>query len=98
MTVMFLIVLLLLHLFSLFRKRSYHDYLWDEEPVQPAPWSLSKDDRVRIDQKIHTVIGAKGDERPYDVVKKCHAKNTHDTIFWASTYASWTLTGEVTSS
>jgi hypothetical protein len=78
--------------------------LWGGEPNEddeqeddvrrPAPWAMKTKDCIRIDKKMESVIGAKGEELPFKVIKKGHARNTHDTIFWASTYANWCLSGE----
>jgi hypothetical protein len=77
------------------KKRNYHDYLWEEETEKDsAPWSLSVQDCIRIDSKMHAVIGANHDEVPMKVMKRGHADKTHSTIFWASTYAPGSLSGE----
>jgi hypothetical protein len=49
----------------------------------------------QIDNCMRSIIGAKGEELPMKVMKKGHARNTHDSIFWASTFAAWSFQGKV---
>ena len=61
-----------------------HPNLGNRDP----PWVFTKNDCIHADKCLKRIIGARNpDEKPADVMKRGHANNSHDTIYWAMTYA-----------
>ena len=66
-----------------------HEHLTHNGNTNP-PWVFSKAECVQADKSMHKIIGAcTFEERPLGVMKAGKASNSHDTIFWATTYARW---------
>jgi len=56
------------------------------------PWVIHKDICLKKDQKLKRVIGSyKSEEMTQDIMRSGHMNRSHDTIFWANTYARWCL-------
>jgi hypothetical protein len=65
-----------------------HEHL--AESNSPPPWIFTKKQCIAADDCMRYVIGScTYEERPQGVMKAGKADNSHDTIFWASTYAKW---------
>lgn len=61
---------------------------WANTVGNSPPWILTKKECVEADKRMLQIIGACGpDESPKLVMKRGHANNSHDTIYWATTYA-----------
>jgi hypothetical protein len=71
------------------RQDNIHQHLDDEDT--PPPWIFTKKECIATDAAMFKVIGkCSYEERPLGVMRSGKAgKSSHDTIFWAMTYARW---------
>ena len=66
----------------------HHHLLEDTNPS----WIFTKAECVSADAQMLKIIGRSiYEERPLNVMRAGKAKNSHDTILWAMTYARWCL-------
>jgi hypothetical protein len=65
-------------------------YVQKLENTEPPPWIFTKKECIEADNCMHKIIGkCTYEERPLHVMRRGKASNSHDTIFWAMTYARW---------
>ena len=71
------------------QKEGIHAHLLNKGP---PPWVLPKDVCFQKDNKLRRVIGSfKSEEMTQDIMRAGHMNRSHDTIYWANTYARWCL-------
>jgi hypothetical protein len=68
------------------------DYLAAGPDLTMPPWIFSKENCKQADKSMELIIGSSTfEERPRCVFKAGKAANSHDTIYWAATYARWCM-------
>jgi hypothetical protein len=69
---------------------NFHKKLWTPPTDRYVPdWVFTKDECIRSNKRLKSIIGPPGAMRIRDVMKAGKGENTHDTLEWAFVYARW---------